>query len=79
MAAAVFFLLLGTWMEELALIGIRSAAIVGIGALVCSAVAVNSYRHACEARAPGVALAALARTTRAASTPRRPATVRLVR
>jgi len=69
-ATAAFFLLVATWMEELALFGFRLPGLIGIGALVCAAVSVAGYRRAYEARAnPRAALAALARTTRNAHAP----------
>ena len=80
MAPAVLFLLLGVWMQELALIGVRDAHIVGFLCLVSAAVALESYRRKREGRVTtAVTLAALGRAAHARTAPRPRPQVRLVR
>ena len=80
MAPAVFFLLLGMWMEELSLLGIRNAPLLGVACLVSSGAALANYARAVNAQASTARmLAALGRAAHAKTTPRPRPTVRLVR
>jgi hypothetical protein len=64
MAAAVFFLLTGTWMAELALIGWRPAALIGGTCWVITARLLGDQLHARRTRPDAaVALVALRRVT----------------
>ena len=76
MAPAVFFLLLGIWMQELSLFGVRNAPLLGVACLVSSALALAGYRRQATVPTPSV-LAALGRAARAQATPPRRA-VRVV-
>jgi len=76
----VLFLLLGIWMQELAVIGIRSAAPLGFLCLLSAALALAGYERQLRTRPTATAAAALAALGRAAQarTERRPL-VRVVR
>lgn len=76
MAPAVLFLLLGLWMQELALIGVRNASLVGVACLLSSALTLAGYRRNARV-STAAALAALGRVAHARSMPRR-RTVRVV-
>jgi hypothetical protein len=77
-AAAVFFLLMGVWMQELSLLGMRNAPLLGVLCLVSSALALANYRRSTSASTASV-LAALGRAAHARATPKPRAAVRLVR
>ncbi|MBA3653801.1 MAG: hypothetical protein H0W70_06360 [Actinobacteria bacterium] len=67
MAPAVLFLLLGLWMEELALVGLRSASLLGVVCLGSAALAlVAYYRGVRDTTNTASALAALGRARRRA-------------
>jgi hypothetical protein len=65
MATAAFFLLLAIWMQELSLIGIRAASLIGVALLAASAWRLWDVHRAGQAVGnPGAALAALRRSAR---------------
>ena len=80
MAPAVLFLLLGIWMQELSLVGIHNAPLVGVLCLVSSAAALAGYRRSAQSKVTTASvLAALGRAAHARTTPRPRPAVRVVR
>lgn len=80
MAPAVLFLLLGIWMQELSLVGIRTAPLLGVLCLVSSALALAVYRRDAQAKTSTASvLAALGRAAQARATPRPRPAIRVVR
>ncbi len=70
MAPTVFFLLLGIWMAELSLFGMRNAPLLGVACLVSAALCLAGYRRHAPVPTPSV-LAELGRAARAKATPPR--------